>query len=198
MLTTLCSHSLFCKSGGMALYSNFAKNLSNKLPLVAFQEIKSEGILSTLPQYLILILHFLKNHITAQYKVLSCISGVDFLGKTYRFCVSYDLLSLTYNQRIRVKTFINEITPVPSSVIIYPNANWWEREVWDMFGIFFENHPDLRRILSDYGFEGYPMRKDFPLYGYIELRYDETYKRILAEPVEFSQEYRIYNYETPW
>lgn len=182
----------------MALNSNFAKNLRDQIPFVAFQEVKTEGILSTMPQYLVLILKFLKNHITTQYQILACISGVDFLGKAYRFCVSYDLLSLTFNQRIRVKTFINEIIPVPSAVTIYPNANWWEREVWDMFGIFFENHPDLRRILSDYGFEGYPMRKDFPLYGYIELRYDESYKRILAEPVEFSQEYRIYNYETPW
>jgi len=108
------------------------------------------------------------------------------------------LLSLVFAQRLRVKAFLNEITPISSVVPVFPCANWWEREVWDMYGIFFENHPDLRRILSDYGFEGYPMRKDFPLYGYIELRYDENHKRIVAEPVEFAQEFRYFDFETPW
>src|SRR3546814_18827256 len=119
---------------------------------------------------------FLKKHISLQFSLLSCISGIDFLGKDYRFCVAYDLLSLVFAQRLRVKTFLNEITPISSVVPVFPCANWWEREVWDMYGIFFENHPDLRRILSDYVFEGYPMRKDFPLFGYIELRYDENHK----------------------
>ena len=108
------------------------------------------------------------------------------------------MLSLVFAQRLRVKAFLNEITPISSVVPVFPCANWWEREVWDMYGIFFENHPDLRRILSDYGFEGYPMRKDFPLYGYIELRYDENHKRIVAEPVEFAQEFRYFDFETPW
>lgn len=180
------------------LFSKFSKTIQNFLPITATQKIKEEGIVVVLPQYLPLVMLFLKNHIASQYKVLSCISGVDFLGKDYRFCVSYDLLSLTYSQRLRVKTFLNEITPVSSVVEIFPNANWWERETWDMYGIFFENHPDLRRILSDYGFEGYPMRKDFPLYGYIELRYDENHKRIVAEPVEFAQEFRAFDFETPW
>lgn len=182
----------------MKLFKKFSQYLSNLLPIIAIQQIKNEWIITVLPEHLLLSIKFLKKHIGLQYALLSCISGVDFLGKDYRFCVSYDLLSLTFAQRLRVKVFLNEITPITSVVSVFPCANWWEREVWDMFGIFFENHPDLRRILSDYGFEGYPMRKDFPLYGYIELRYDENHKRIVAEPVEFAQEFRYFDFETPW
>jgi NADH/F420H2 dehydrogenase subunit C len=140
----------------------------------------------------------LKLHFSYQYKLLSCISGVDFLGKDYRFSVVYDLLSLTFNNRLRIKVFVNEITSVPSVVDIFVNANWWEREVWDMYGIYFDRHPDLRRILTDYGFEGHPMRKDFPLSGYVEFRYDETRKKIIGEPVELAQEFRTFTYEMPW
>jgi NADH:ubiquinone oxidoreductase subunit C len=110
----------------------------------------------------------------------------------------YDLLSLTYNSRIRVKVFVNEITSVDSIVKIFKNANWWEREVWDLYGIYFNEHPDLRRILTDYGFEGYPMRKDFPLSGYVELRYDQSKKRIVLEPIELTQEFRSFTYDMPW
>jgi len=110
----------------------------------------------------------------------------------------YDLLSLTYNSRLRVKVLVNEITFVPSCVSIFINANWWEREVWDLYGIYFENHPDLRRILTDYGFEGHPMRRDFPLSGYVELRYSESKKRVIVEPVELTQEFRSFTFETPW
>lgn len=180
------------------LFKKILKNLTKTIPIISGQLIKNEWIFTSLPNYLILNMKFLKNHIGLQFSLLSCISGVDFIGNEYRFCVSYDLLSLTFAQRVRIKTFLNEITPVPSLTSVYINANWWEREVWDLYGIFFENHPDLRRILSDYGFEGYPMRKDFPLYGYIELRYDENHKRIVAEPVEFAQEFRFFDFETPW
>jgi NADH:ubiquinone oxidoreductase subunit C len=107
-------------------------------------------------------------------------------------------LSLCFNNRIRVKIFINEITSVLSSTSVFINANWWEREVWDLFGIFFENHMDLRRILTDYGFEGHPMRKDFPLFGYVELRYNENKKRIVSDKVQLSQEFRIFSFDTPW
>ena len=93
---------------------------------------------------------------------------------------------------------MNEITSVPSVVDIFINANWWEREVWDMYGIYFDNHPDLRRILTDYGFEGHPMRKDFPLSGYVEFRYDENKKRVIGEPIELTQEFRTFNFEMPW
>jgi NADH dehydrogenase (ubiquinone) Fe-S protein 3 len=108
------------------------------------------------------------------------------------------MLSLTFNSRLRIKIFVNEVTSVDSIVPLFCNANWWEREVWDLFGIYFQNHPDLRRILTDYGFEGYPMRKDFPLSGYVEVRYDQTKKRIVVEPVELAQEFRAFSYETPW
>ena len=124
--------------------------------------------------------------------------GVDLLGKRYRFSVVYDLLSLTFNSQLRIKVFLNETTPIYSLTSIYINANWWEREIWDMFGIFFNQHPDLRRILTDYGFEGNPMRKDFPLYGFIELRYDENKKRVVTEPTFLSQEFRSFNFQTPW
>ena len=92
----------------------------------------------------------------------------------------------------------NEVISVPSVIDIYVNANWWEREVWDLFGIYFENHPDLRRILTDYGFEGYPLRKDFPLYGFIEVRYDESKKQVVSEPIELTQEFRSFTFQTPW
>jgi len=180
------------------LFQQILKKIQNSIPLISGQLIKNEWIVTTLPEHLLINMQFLKQHITLQFNILTCISGIDFLGKDYRFCVSYDLLSITFSQRLRIKTFINEIMPLASSTPIFINANWWEREVWDLYGIFFENHPDLRRILSDYGFEGYPMRKDFPLYGYIELRYDENHKRIVAEPVEFAQEFRFFDFETPW
>jgi NADH:ubiquinone oxidoreductase subunit C len=130
--------------------------------------------------------------------LLTCISGVDFLGKEYRFSVVYDLLSLTFNSRLRVKVFVNEITSVPSSMEVFINANWWEREVWDLYGVYFDKHTDLRRILSDYGFEGHPMRKDFPLSGFVEFRFDESKKRIVGEPIELTQEFRSFTFEKPW
>ncbi len=144
------------------------------------------------------VMNCLKNHIDCQYNILSCISGVDLLNTRYRFSIVYDLLSTFNNDRLRIKIFVNEITSVDSIISIYRNANWWEREVWDMFGIYFQNHPELRRILTDYGFEGYPLRKDFPLSGYVEVRYDQTKKRIVVEPLELAQEFRSFNYETPW
>jgi len=180
------------------LFQKFLTKFQNISPIISGQLIQNEWILTSLSENLLLNMKILKQHVGFQFNLLSCISGVDFIGKDYRFCVSYDLLSLTFSQRLRIKTFVNEIMPIPSLTTIFINANWWEREIWDLYGIFFENHPDLRRILSDYGFEGYPMRKDFPLYGYIELRYDENHKRIVAEPVEFAQEFRFFDFETPW
>ena len=117
---------------------------------------------------------------------------------TYHPPPSYELLSIKFNSRLRVKTSINEVGSVESATKIFNSANWWEREVWDMFGIFFSNHPDLRRILTDYGFEGYPLRKDFPLSGYVEVRYDDTVKRVVCEPLELAQEFRSFNFESPW
>lgn len=110
----------------------------------------------------------------------------------------YNLLSLRFNSRVRVKTYTDEITPVASICDLFEAANWMEREVWDMYGVYFTNHPDLRRILTDYGFEGHPMRKDFPLPGYTECRYDEEQKRVVIEPIELTQDYRKFDLSTPW
>ena len=179
----------------------FLKNFTNFnsiLPIIFYKELNKEIMLVVLIKNLIVSLNILKYHVNYQFKILSCISGVDLLHNSYRFCVSYDLLSLVYNSRIRIKTFINETAILTSSISVYINANWWEREIWDLFGIYFEKHNDLRRLLTDYGFEGHPMRKDFPLFGYIELRYNETKKRIVSEQIQLAQEFRFFTFETPW
>jgi NADH/F420H2 dehydrogenase subunit C len=141
---------------------------------------------------------FLKNHENCLFKMLIEIYAVDYPTKANRFELVYCLLSTKYNSRIKVKTFVDEITPVESIVDVYQSANWLEREVFDMHGIYIEQHPDLRRILTDYGFEGYPLRKDFPLSGYTEVRYDDSQKRVIYEPLELSQEFRVFNFNSPW
>jgi NADH/F420H2 dehydrogenase subunit C len=173
-------------------------NLYKINPIVISSSPLKEDIVVVSNTNLLFTLRCLKLHVNYQYKMLSCISGVDYINCKYRFGVVYDILSLINNHRLRIKVFVNEITPVDSAVFIYTNSNWWEREVWDMYGIYFNNHPDLRRILTDYGFEGYPMRKDFPLSGYIELKYDSTSKRIVLEPLELAQEFRSFGYDVPW
>ena len=118
------------------------------------------------------------------------ITAVDYPTRSQRFEVVYNLLSVRHNSRIRVKTYADEATPVPSITSLYDGANWYEREVYDLFGVFFVGHPDLRRIMTDYGFDGHPLRKDFPLTGYTEIRYDEEKKRIVVEPLELTQAFR--------
>lgn len=174
-------------------------NIKNLLPIyqILFHN-KDEMSLVVSNNHLISALKFLKLHINYQYNLLTCISGIDLLGLKYRFCVCYELLSLVNNARIRIKVYINEVTSMHSSVSVFHCANWWEREIWDMFGIYFQDHPDLRRILTDYGFEGHPFRKDFPLSGYVELRYDSIKKRIILEPLQLAQEYRAFNHEIQW
>ena len=174
------------------------KSLVKSIPFLVYQEFNNEICLVVSKNTLLFVLNFLKLHIGSQYKLLSCISGVDFLTKNYRFSVVYELLILTYNSRLRLKVFTNELQSLPSSVKIFINANWWEREIWDLYGIYFDQHPDLRRILTDYGFEGHPLRKDFPLSGYIEVRYDDNKKRIVVEPLELTQEARSFTFESPW
>jgi len=112
--------------------------------------------------------------------------------------MEFSTLCIQYNSRIRVQSIVDEITPICSIVSIFPSASWWEREVWDMFGVYFSNHPDLRRILTDYGFEGHPLRKDFPLSGYVEVRYDDSEKRVVSEPIEMTQEFRYFDFASPW
>ncbi|XP_069714228.1 LOW QUALITY PROTEIN: NADH dehydrogenase [ubiquinone] iron-sulfur protein 3, mitochondrial [Phaenicophaeus curvirostris] len=150
------------------------------------------------PDGIIPVLTFLRDHTNAQFKSLADLTAVDVPSRQYRFEIVYNLLSLRFNSRIRVKTYTDELTPVDSAVSVYKAANWYEREVWDMYGVFFANHPDLRRILTDYGFEGHPFRKDFPLSGYVEVRYDDEVKRVVAEPVELSQEFRKFDLNSPW
>ena len=140
----------------------------------------------------------LKNNNTTQFKQLIDITAVDYPEKEKRFKVVYLLLSHEFNQRIIIDCFINENEIVPTITSIFPSANWMEREVFDMYGIKFKDHPDLRRILTDYGFEGYPLRKDFPLTGHIEVRYSEDKKKVVYEPVKLEQNYRNFDYESPW
>jgi len=144
------------------------------------------------------ILRFLRDDSECLFETLIDICGVDYPERTERFEVVYHLLSMQVNQRIRLKLSVDEDTPVPSVVELFPCANWYEREAFDMYGIVFNDHPDLRRILTDYGFEGYPLRKDFPLTGYNEVRYDDQEKRVVYEPVKLVQEYRNFDYLSPW
>jgi len=144
------------------------------------------------------VLTFLKDHTNAQFTSLADLCGVDIPTRAYRFEVVYNLLSVRFNSRIRVKTYTDELTPVDSICDVHKAANWYEREVWDMYGVFFANHPDLRRILTDYGFEGHPFRKDFPLSGYVECRYDDEVKRVVVEPIELAQEFRKFDLSAPW
>ena len=126
------------------------------------------------------------------------ICGVDWPERTERFDVVYNLLSVSLNQRLRVIVTTDEATPVPSVHTVWPCATWWEREAWDLFGIVFSGQPDMRRILTDYGFEGHPMRKDFPLTGYVEVRYDEDRKAVVYEPVRLTQDWRHFDFLSPW
>ncbi|PWJ12470.1 NADH-quinone oxidoreductase subunit C [Jannaschia seohaensis] len=144
------------------------------------------------------LVDFLKTDEQCRFATLVDITAIDYPGDQKRFCVVYHFLSMYRNQRIRVKTYVREEEIVPSITDIYPAANWFEREVFDMFGILFSGHPDLRRILTDYGFRGYPLRKDFPTTGYTEVRYDEVQKRVVYEPVSLTQEYRQFDFMSPW
>ncbi len=145
------------------------------------------------------ILFFFKYNILCQFKILIAICGIDFIENTKeRFEINYNLLSIKYWKRIHIKIKISEFIAVPSIIKIFKNANWYEREIWDMYGIFFKNHPDLRRILTDYGFDGFPLRKDFPQTGYIELRYNYDYKHLIYEPIELAQEFRNFDFLSPW
>lgn len=144
------------------------------------------------------VLFFFKNYTNTQFKILIDITCVDFPENKQRFSIIYNVLSIKFRTRIRLSITANELIPVESIVDIFPCANWLEREIWDMFGIIFSNHPDLRRILNDYGFEGFPLRKDFPLMGFVEVRYDDEQRRIVYEPVELAQQYRSFSFVNPW
>lgn len=174
-------------------FNNFFKNYQSSITLE-----KNDFILETDINNLQAVLFFLRDHEGCLFKTLIDIFAVDYPEKEKRFSLIYCFLSIKYNARIRVKVLLDELTSVPSITNIYKSACWMEREVWDMNGIFFDNHPDLRRILTDYGFEGYPLRKDFPLSGYTEVRYDDSQKRVISESIEMSQEYRVFSFKSSW
>ncbi len=157
-----------------------------------------ELTLTVAAERLLDVLAHLRNDPDCEFKILVDICGNDWPNREKRFDMVYHLLSLTKNMRIRVKVMVGEGEVVPSSIGLYPAAGWFEREAFDMYGIAFSDHPDLRRILTDYGFSGYPLRKDFPLTGFVELRYDEELKRVVYQPVQLVQEFRDFDFMSPW
>jgi NADH-quinone oxidoreductase subunit C len=172
---------------------------------VAFREqvsgvaiIHGELMAAVKREALLAVLAYLRDDPECSFKQLVDVCGVDYPDRAERFEVVYNLLSLTRNRRIRLKVSTDEDHPVPSATALFSAAGWFEREVWDLFGVYFDDHPDLRRILTDYGFEGHPMRKDFPLTGYVEVRYDEDRKRVVYEPVTLKQEFRSFDFLSPW
>jgi NADH-quinone oxidoreductase subunit C len=157
-----------------------------------------ELTLTVVRDEIVRVLETLRDDPCCRFEILIDICGVDYPERANRFDVVYHLLSPRLNQRVRVKLDTDETTPVPSVVGVFPAANWYEREAFDMYGILFSGHPDLRRILTDYGFQGYPLRKDFPLTGYVEMRYDDEKKRVVYEPVKLPQEFRTFDFVSPW
>ena len=152
--------------------------------------VRSEGIARTMK--------FLRQDSNCLFEMLVDVCGVDYPERRERFEVVYNLLSLRHNQRVRVKLTVDEGVAVPSVHDIFPSASWFERECWDMYGVFFTGHPDLRRLLTDYGFDGHPFRKDFPLTGYVEVRYDDEERRVVYEPVKLTQAFRSFDFLSPW
>ena len=161
--------------------------------ILQFSVWKDELTIYIAPSAVRPVLLFLKNHTSAQFKLVMDVTAADYPSRTNRFDVVYNMLSVRHNSRIRVKTWASETSAVPSIVPLFQGANWFERETYDLFGIFFDGHPDLRRIMTDYGFEGHPLRKDFPTTGYTEVRYDEEKKRVVYEPLELTQAWRNFS-----
>ncbi|MCO6186106.1 NADH-quinone oxidoreductase subunit C [Rhizobium sp. L1K21] len=166
--------------------------------IVDSQVAYGELTLTTTAEHLLELVTFLRDDVTCGFINIVDVCGADYPGREQRYEVVYHFLSPRQNQRIRVKISTGEDEPVPSITSIFPGAGWFEREAYDMYGIFFAGHDDLRRILTDYGFEGYPLRKDFPLTGYVEVRYDDEAKRVIYEPVSLRQEFRSFDFLSPW
>jgi NADH-quinone oxidoreductase subunit C len=178
----------------LSTYLKEKPGLTFKSVEIAYGELTVEVEASEL----INTLTFLRDDVQCQFISLIDVSGVDYPSRIYRFDVVYHLLSPRQNLRIRVKVATDEDTPVPSATPVYLGADWYERETYDLYGVLFSGHPDLRRILTDYGFEGHPLRKDFPLTGFVEVRYDDEVKRVVYEPVELRQEFRNFDFQSPW
>jgi NADH/F420H2 dehydrogenase subunit C len=180
------------------LKEDYSHCLLSNLPIYNVTFARNEVTIIVPHSELFNVILFLRDNTNCQYRTIIDMCAVDYPERENRFEVVYNFLSTRYNNRIRVKTSVSEITPVDSITPLFKGANWFEREIWDLYGVYFTGHPDLRRILTDYGFEGHPLRKDFPLSGYVEVRYDEIQKRVVCEPIELSQEYRDFNFSSPW
>ena len=166
--------------------------------VISWEIAHDELNLDVAPSNIAGLVEFLKTDATCRFSTLIDITAVDYPERQKRFDVVYHLLSMYQNHRIRLRVSVREEDMVPSITGVFPSANWFEREVFDMFGLLFRGHPDLRRLLTDYGFRGYPLRKDFPTTGYTEVRYDEEQKRVVYEPVSLVQEYRQFDFMSPW
>ena len=160
--------------------------------------VRGELIVIARPDAILRVLKFLRGDTQCAIEMLVDICGADYPDRESRFDVVYHLLSVSRNQRIRVKVRVSEGAVVPSVTGLYSSAGWFERETWDLYGIYFSDHPDLRRILTDYGFDGHPLRKDFPLTGYVEMRNDDEQKRVVYEPVKLTQDFRRFDFLSPW
>ena len=178
------------------LGDHIAANLADSVS--SFHVAHGELTLESSPENIVRVLKFLRDDPACHFSVLIDICGADHPERSSRFDVVYHLLSMHQNQRVRVKIQVDEEEQVPSVSDVYPAANWFEREAFDMYGILFSGHPDLRRILTDYGFTGHPLRKDFPVSGFVEVRYDDETKRVAYEPVRLAQEFRNFDFESPW
>ena len=180
--------------------SQYGQRLSDSLPgairsySVKLGELSVEAELGEIVR----VMKHLRDDPACQFKILVDICGVDWPQRDKRFDVVYHLLSLSRNLRLRIRVQTGEVEPIPSIVGVYPAANWFEREAFDMYGIAFSDHPDLRRLLTDYGFSGHPLRKDFPLTGFVEVRYDDELKRVVYQPVQLVQEFRDFDFMSPW
>jgi len=166
--------------------------------IAGFWVARDELTLTATARDIVKVMTFLRDDERCQFISLIDITAVDWPSREYRFDVVYHLLSPKLNKRVRVKVWTDENTPVPSIIDVFPGANWFEREVYDLYGIPFTGHPDMRRILTDYGFEGHPLRKDFPLTGFVEVRWDDEQKRVVNEPVRLAQEFRNFDFLSPW
>jgi len=178
------------------LADTIVENLEGKVQRYEF--LKGELVFYAEAEHIPKVLSVLRDNKEAQFQILLDITAVDYPERPERFEIVYNLLSMRHNHRARVKISTDEDTPIPSVTSVYLSAGWYEREVWDMYGVLFNGNPDLRRILTDYGFEGHPQRKDFPLTGYVELRYDEEQKRVVYEPVKLTQDFRSFDTLSPW
>jgi len=180
--------------------NDLAAYVGEKLPGKIQESLVAYGELTIVvaPADIIATLTFLKRDVQCQFVSIIDVAGADYPARAQRFDVVYHLLSPRQNQRIRIKVRTDEDTPVPSVCEVFPGADWFEREAYDLYGILFSGHPDLRRILTDYGFEGHPLRKDFPTTGFVEVRYDDEAKRVVYEPVELKQEFRNFDFMSPW